>query len=255
MRDILRSLTLILLLLTGTKLASAEKIHVACASNFSKTAKLLAASFEKKFPHKVVLSFGSSGKLYSQITNGAPFDVFLSADIRRVKLLEENGYAVKGSRFTYAYGQLALWRPGGLGKGTTADLIKKKVSHFSIANPKLAPYGRASVEVLKKMGEWERLSGSVVMAENISQAYAFISSGNAQMGLVGLSFLKGNQSVNSSHFSTIPTEWYSPIEQQAAPVSEKKAGIDFLNYLKGPESRRVIQNAGYQIPSVQVDKL
>ena len=169
--------------------SAAEEVRIAVAANFLATLNEIVTTFEQDTGHVAVVSSGSSGRLYAQIKNGAPFDVFFSADVTRPKLLEEEGLAVQGSRFTYAVGQLTLWSPGptmieGNGK---AMLLSDDVEHVAIANPKTAPYGAAAKEVLQALGLWEPIQDRLVRGENIGQTFHFVFSKNAQLGFVALS--------------------------------------------------------------------
>ncbi|RKZ91942.1 MAG: molybdate ABC transporter substrate-binding protein, partial [Gammaproteobacteria bacterium] len=166
----------------------AEEIRVVVASNFTDAIREIAGRFEMKTQHKVSVISGSTGKHYAQISNGAPFDVFFAADVKRPELLEQQGLALPGSRFTYAVGKIVLWSPDQDYIDTSANVLKQgKFNHLSIANPKLAPYGRAAQQVLKKLGLWNKLQGRMVRGENIGQAFQFVKSGNARLGFVAFS--------------------------------------------------------------------
>ena len=168
---------------------AAEEVRVAVASNFLSTFQSLAREFEKHTGHTVVISPGSSGKLYAQITHGAPFDIFFSADDQRPRLLEEEGLAVKGTRFPYAVGRLTLWSlaPDML-KDNGPDVLRQAAfSHLAIANPKTAPYGKAAEQVLQALGLWDTVQPKLVQGENIGQTLQFVASQNADLGFVALS--------------------------------------------------------------------
>jgi molybdate transport system substrate-binding protein len=173
-------------ILTGG--AAAEDVQVAVAANFTAPMQAIAAAFEKDTGHKPQLAFGSSGKFYAQIRNGAPFQVFLSADDEKPARLQEEGLAVAGTRFTYAVGQLALWSAKEGVVDNKGDVLKKGgYAHLAIASPKLAPYGAAAIEVLKNLGLLETVQPKFVQGENIAQTYQFVASGNAELGFVALS--------------------------------------------------------------------
>ena len=168
----------------------ADDLRVAVASNFRVAAEVLAHDFEQSHGVRVILIPGSTGKHYAQIFNGAPVDVFLAADARRPKLLEDAALGVPGSRFTYAVGRLALWSPGADKKGIDERTLSRNSFRFlAIANPGLAPYGAAAQSMLKATGTWDDVEGRLVMGENVSQAYQFVATGNADLGFVSLSQL------------------------------------------------------------------
>ncbi|CAG35186.1 molybdate ABC transporter substrate-binding protein [Desulfotalea psychrophila] len=235
------------LLVAGS--ASAEQIRVAVASNFTGAIKEIASSFQAKTSHKVVLLFGSTGKHYAQIKNGAPFDAFFAADVRRPKLLEEEGLAVAGTRFTYAMGTLVLWSadPQLLDDSATA-LKEGRFHHLAFANPKLAPYGKASQQVLENLGLWKQLQPKFVRGENISQALQFIKSGNAELGFIALSQLKSGKADLQGSLWKVPVALYSPIEQQAVLLRDNKVAAQFLEFAKGEEALKIIRGFGYSCP-------
>ncbi|MEC4679108.1 MAG: molybdate ABC transporter substrate-binding protein, partial [Nitrospirota bacterium] len=166
--------------------ASAEEVRVAVAANFRAALSEIVKLFERDTRHTVLVSSGSSGKFYAQINHGAPFDVFFSADVARPQLMEEEGLAVPGSRFTYAIGRLTLWSPDPnliKGEGLTV-LSNGPFEHLAMANPKTAPYGAAAKHILEALGLWNHIKGRIVQGENIGQAFHFVYSQNAQLGFV-----------------------------------------------------------------------
>ena len=228
---------------------SADQIQVAVASNFTSAIKQIKQQFESKTGHEVILAFGSTGKHYAQIKNGAPFDLFLAADVRRPKLLEEEGNAIAGTRYTYALGRVVLWsaRPGYVDdKGEV--LKNREYTYLAITNPKLAPYGQAAKEVLLAMSLWEELRPIMVRGENVAQTFQFIKSGNAALGFVAYSQIKQPSAEMSGSYWEVPQSMYRPIEQQAVILKESEAARQFWNYLKGQDARRVIEAYGYGIP-------
>ncbi len=245
---------LLLALLASSLLAAmpaySDEVSVAVAANFTAPLKLIAAEFEKDSGHKVVASFGSTGKFYAQIKNGAPFEILLSADDETpAKLIKENT-AVAGSQFTYAVGKLVLWsaKPG-LVDGAGAVLKKGSFEHLSLADPKLAPYGAAGVETLKALGVYERVQPKLVTAENITQAFQFISSGNAELGFIALSQVLKDGKIEGSSW-LVPANLYSPIRQDAVILDKGKGqpAVDALmKFLKGDKAKAIIKSFGYEL--------
>jgi molybdate transport system substrate-binding protein len=242
-------------LLMGASQAVADELKVAVASNFYPTMKLIAKHFELKTAvssgqqHKVILIPGSSGKHYAQIINGAPFDVFFSADIERARLLEQEGRDVAGTRFTYALGKLILWSSTDNYVDSKGEVLSKKdFRYLAIANPKLAPYGKSAEEALRSLKLWENLQGRLVRGENIAQTFQFISSGNAKLGFVAYSqIMNPGLSIDGS-FWEVPQSIYKPIEQQAVLLKDSDIGREFLSFVKSDESLSIIYESGYGLP-------
>ncbi|WP_031432599.1 molybdate ABC transporter substrate-binding protein [Methylomarinum vadi] len=239
-------------LLFGTY-AHAETVNVAVAANFTAPMKMIAAQFEQETGHKTQLAFGSSGKFFAQIKNGAPFQVFLSADSKKPATLEQEGLAVAGSRFTYALGSLVLWSARPDGVDTKGEVLRQNdVKHLAMASPKLAPYGLAAQQTLEQMGLWSTLQDKLVLGENIAQTYQFVASGNAELGFVALSqVMKDGQLISGSAWH-IPAELYSLIRQDAVLLSNGKdnpAASALLDYLKSDRAAVVIKSYGYRLLS------
>ena len=221
------------------------EVKVAVAANFTAPAKEIAAAYETQTGDTVLLSFGSSGALYAQISQGAPFGIFLSADAKRPAKAEAEGLGVPGSSFTYAVGQSVLWSTdANLVDADGAVLNAGNFVHIAIANPEAAPYGAAAVEAMTALGVYDALKDKIVMGENISQTFQFVQSGNAEIGFVARS-----QIANAGGSSwVVPTDLYTPILQDAVLL---KVGADnetakaFLDYLKGPEAAEIIERYGY----------
>lgn len=211
----------------------------------------IAAEFEKESGHKAALSFGSTGKFYAQIRNGAPFELFLAADDETPARLEREGMVVAGSRFTYAIGQLALWsaRPGYV--DDKGEVLKKGAfDHLAIANPRLAPYGAAAVEVLTKMGLLARLEGRFVQGENIAQTFQFVSTGNAELGFVALSQVYADGKLKTGSAWIVPASLHGPIRQDAVVLIRGKdnpAAAALVKFLKSDKARAVIRSYGYDL--------
>lgn len=244
-----RLLALLLPALLTSGLAQADEVNVAVAANFTAPMQKIAAEFEKDTGHRAQLAFGSTGKFYAQIRNGAPFQVLLSADDETPTRLEKEGLAVSGTRFTYAIGTLVLWsaRPGYVdGKG---EVLKKGAfQHLALANPKLAPYGAAAVDVLNKLGLYAALEPKFVQGENIAQTFQFISTGNAELGFVALSQVMKDGKINDGSTWIVPADLHTPIRQDAVILSTGKdnpAALALMKYLKEAKARAIIKNYGY----------
>lgn len=237
-----------LLVSFATHLPAAE-IHVAVASNFVAAMRDLATTFERASGHRVILATGSTGKHYAQIRNGAPFDLFFAADRQRPELLDREGLAAPGSRFTYALGRLVLWSPqAGLVDDAGKILHGDNFHRIALANPRLAPYGRAAEQVLRKLGHWDRLRARMVRGENVAQAFQFVFSGNAELGFIALSQIKrpGHTAEGSAW---LPLQaLYDPIEQQAVVLKDQPVARAFVKFTRSPAARYIIRQHGYQLP-------
>ncbi len=229
----------------------ADEISVAVAANFTAPMQAIAAGFEKETGHKVLAAYGATGKFYAQIKNGAPFEVLLAADDETpARLIKENA-AVAGSQFTYAIGKLVLWsaKPA-IVDGAGAVLKNGGFDHLAIANPKLAPYGAAAVEVMKGLGVVESIQPKIVTGESIAQTHQFISTGNALLGFVALSQVLKDGKIEGSSW-IVPATLYSPIRQDAVILEKgrgKPAAQALMRYLKSDKARAVIQSFGYALP-------
>lgn len=231
---------------------SAEELTVAVASNFTPPMKEIAAEFEKASGHRVKLAFGSSGKFYAQIKNGAPFQAFLSADTAKPAALEKDGLVVPGSRFTYVVGSLALWSAEPALVDDRASVLKRgEFRKLALANPKLAPYGQAAVEVLRNLGLEEATRAKWVQGENIAQTYQFVATGNADLGFVALSQILRGGKVREGSAWIVPGDLYSPIRQDAVLLrrdANSEGAAEFLQFLRGDKARAVIESYGYRFP-------
>lgn len=231
--------------------AFADEVQVAVAANFTAPAKVIAADFEKATGHKVVLSFGSTGKFYTQIKNGAPFDVFLAADDTTPAKLEKEGGIVAGSRFTYATGKLVLWSAKADYVDAKGEILKKGTfAHLAIASPKLAPYGAAAVETMNKLGVYDALQPKFVTGENIGQTFSFVSSGNAELGFVALSQVFENGKLKSGSGWIVPADLHEPIRQDAVILAhgkDNRAAAEWITYLKSEPVKNIIRSFGYDL--------
>ncbi|MBP1124606.1 MULTISPECIES: molybdate ABC transporter substrate-binding protein [Pseudomonas] len=231
--------------------AQADEVQVAVAANFTAPIQAIAADFEKDTGHKLVASYGATGQFYTQIKNGAPFDVFLSADDTTAQKLENEGDTVKGSRFTYAVGTLALWSAKDGYVDAKGEVLKEnQFKHLSIANPKAAPYGLAATQVLAKQGLTEQVKDKLVEGQNITQAYQFVSTGNAELGFVALSQIYKDGMVTHGSAWLVPASLHDPIKQDAVILTRGKdnaAAKALVDYLKGPKAAAVIKSYGYEL--------
>jgi len=236
------------LFVLGSGWCCAGQVRVAAASNFRDTMSTLAGRFENETEHQVTLIFGSTGKHYAQIMNGAPFDAFFAADTSRPMRLEEKNRIVPGSRFTYALGKLALWSPVEAYVDSGGEILKTgNFRHLAIANPALAPYGEAAREVIEGLGLWEELEQRLVRGENVGQAFLYVSSGNAELGFIAWSQLKGkNRAVKGSYW-LVPDGLYQPIEQQAVLLSDNAASRAFMSFIRSDEAASIISADGYEL--------
>jgi len=232
--------------------AFAEQALVAVAANFIPPFREIAIEFENTTGHTLQVAAGSSGNFYSQIKNGAPFDLFLSADAERPKLLGDEGLAVKDSRFTYAIGRLVLWSPDEhLIKGKGEETLRlKQYKRLAIANPKTAPYGMAAMQTMQKMELWENLQPHIVMGESLGQTMGFIESGNAQLGFVALSQVLDPKVKGKGSHWVVPTHLHEPIKQDVIVLTKGKnnsAAKALLEFLSSPKAHSIITRYGYEL--------
>jgi molybdate transport system substrate-binding protein len=243
-------LSFVLMFLLAATPAWADQALVAVAANFVPPFREVAIEFEKATGHNVRMASGSSAAFFAQIKNGAPFDVFFSADDERPKLLEDEGLGVKGSRFTYAIGRLALWSPDPiLVKGEDA-LTSESFKHLAIANPKTAPYGVAAMQAMQKLGVWERLQPRIVMGENLGQTMGFIESGNAELGFLALSQVKDPKITGKGSRWDVPVNFHEPIKQDVillAKGKDNQAANALMEFMTGPQARAIIERYGYEL--------
>jgi molybdate transport system substrate-binding protein len=224
------------------------EVRVAVATNFAEVMEQIAERFEAASGHAVLVSSASTGTHYAQIRNGAPYDVFFSADRERPELLEQEGVAIAGTRFTYAIGRLALWSPDpGLVDDAGEVLASGEFRYLSIANPELAPYGAAARQVLERRGLWDGIQDRLVRGQDIGQAFAFVSSGNAELGFVALSQIQlPNAALEGSRW-LVPATEHDPIEQQAVLLVDSPAARSFLDFVRGEDATLLIRSFGYGI--------
>ena len=227
----------------------AGEVSVAVASNFTAPMKVIAQAFERDTGHKAILSFGATGQFYAQIKNGAPFAVLLAADDETPVKLEKDGFGVEGTRFTYAVGKVVLWskKPGFVDdKGEV--LRSGTFTKIAIANPKLAPYGLAAMQVLQRLDVSARVTPKIVEASNIGQTFQFVSSGNAALGFVALSQVFENGKMKEGSGWIVPSTMYDPIKQDAMLLMHARTNIAaqaLLQYLRNEKTKAIILSFGY----------
>ncbi len=230
----------------------AAEVKVAVAANFAQPMKDIAAEFEKDTGHKLALTQGATGKFYAQITNGAPFEVFLSADDETPTRLVREGKAISGTQYTYAIGRLVLWSPDEKLVDQGGGVLKTdKFKFISIANAKVAPYGRAAVQTMQKLGVLSTIEPRVVQGESITQTHQFATSGNAQLGFVALSQVWESGKLKSGSGWIVPEAMHEELRQDAVllnPGKDSAAAAALLNYLKSDKARKIIDRYGYKLP-------
>lgn len=227
----------------------AGEVGVAVAANFTAPMQKIAQAFEQETGHKAVLSFGSTGSLYVQIKNGAPFQAFLAADEETPLRLEKEGLAQAASSFTYATGKLVLWsRQPGLVDNKGDILRSGKFQRIALANPKLAPYGAAAVETLTQLGLLPALQPKIVQGDNIAQAYQFIASENAQLGFVAMSQVVVDGKLIQGSAWVVPAALHAPLAQAAVVLgkgSDNPAAVAFMRFLRSDRAKAIIRSFGY----------
>jgi molybdate transport system substrate-binding protein len=251
----LHALLAALIIVAAPRGVAAQDLAVAAASDLQAAFPVVAAEFEKATGHHVIVTFGSSGNFFAQIQNGAPFDLFFSADIEYAKRLESAALAEPGSFYEYAVGHLVLWarKDSGidLARGLTV-LQDPAVRKIAIANPEHAPYGRAAVAALKHAGIYDAVQPKIVLGENISQAAQFVQSGNADVGIIAMSLALAPKAREAVVYTDLPAGSYPPIEQAAVVLKasrNKAVARDFVAFLKRPEIVRILQSFGFEMPA------
>jgi len=249
---------LVSLVLAAASFASAQEITVAAASDMSAALPDVVAAYTKKTGQTVKLSFGASGNLTNQIRNGAPFDVFFSADESYPQQLIDEGLASGSTLYRYAVGRLVLWVPNDspldLPKLGIKALLEPSVKKISLANPTTAPYGRAAAGALRHFGIYDQVSDKLVIGENISQAAQFVESGNAQAGLLALSHALAPAMKSKGRYWTVPLDAYPTLNQAAVVLSKSKqqgAARAFLEFLRSPAATSLLASYGFTLPENQ----
>jgi molybdate transport system substrate-binding protein len=244
-----RSLLAFAVLLSFCGALQADTVRVALAANFAGPMREIARLFELESGHHVEMAVSSSGKIYAQISHGAPFDVFLSADQSKPAALVAKGLAVADSQFSYALGRLVLWSTNpSLIDNSPTILSSGNFRMLAIANPLLAPYGEAAVEVLQRLACYERLGTKMVKGENIAQTFQFVATGSADLGLVALSQLRDSGLSDVGSQWSVPTAMHSPIRQDAVlltSAAEKPAAVALMRFIQSEQIRQLIVESGY----------
>lgn len=251
-------IALCLFIITGLNVAVAEDITIAAASDLNFVFRELVTEYEKSTGDRVRLSLGSSGNFYAQIQNGAPFDLYFSADIAYPRKLEEAGLTVPGSLYPYAVGRIVLWA----GKDSRLDLSKgleilrePTIKKIAIANPKHAPYGRAAVAAMEHAQVYDRVKDKLVLGENISQAAQFIESGAADIGIIAMSLALAPLMQPAGQYWEIPADAHPPIEQGAVILKGAKnqeRAKAFLSFVQGAEGQAMMKRYGFVVPSSEI---
>lgn len=249
LRDVMRRLLTGLLLCVAGLAAQAAQVQVAVAANMASPMEKIAAGFERATGHRVLMAVGSTGRFYAQIRNAAPYQVLLAADDRTPAQLERDGLAVAGTRFTYAIGRLALWSPRPDGVDAEGQVLRRgTIDRLAIADPRLAPYGAAAWQVLERLGVLPALRPRLVQGESIAQAYQFVASGNATLGLVALSQVQRGGRFTSGSGWVVPQGLHDPIRQDAIVLHAGRndaATQAFMGFLRGEEARSILRDYGY----------
>ena len=236
--------------------AKAEEVTVAVAANFTAPMQKIAQAFEQDTGHKALLAFGATGKFYAQIKNGAPFAVLLSADDETPARLEKEGVAIAGTRFTYAIGRLALWSKNPLLVDDKGQVLlsnatdKNSFKKIAIADPKLAPYGAAAIEVLGRMDALAKLTPKLVQGDSIGQAFQFVMTENAELGFVALSQISIDGRITQGSAWVVPQNLYTPLKQDAVllPVGKNNAAaLALMKYMRTDRAQAIIRAYGYTL--------
>ena len=233
----------------------AAEVRVAVAANFTAPMAQIAATFEKSTGHRLLISYGSTGRLFAQISNGAPFEVLLAADSTAPAKLEASGLTVKGSRMTYAIGRLVLWSPLPTVVDSHADVLRRgDYTRLAIAAPLLAPYGAAAVQTLERLGLRAASQPKWVTGESIGQAYSLVATGNAQLGFVAASQVFSGGKLISGSAWLVPADLHSPIRQEAVLLNRAQSNLAaraLLTYLKSDAAKAIMASFGYEAPKRQ----
>ena len=241
----------LLLLWFASPLLHAGEVKIAVAANFLNTLHTLAPVFEQQSGHRLRVSAGSTGKLYTQLHHGAPYDVFLAADDKHPALLEKEGLVMPGRRITYAVGRLVVWSGRSMPLQEGAQIFQRPdIRHIAIANPATAPYGRAAYQALNTMGLWHTLKPRIVQGDDVGQVFQFVASANAQLGFLALAQVFNPKNTFSRDYWQVPEELYDPIVQDMVLLKKAEnnsAAHAFVAFMQTAQARTLIQQAGYKV--------
>jgi molybdate transport system substrate-binding protein len=230
--------------------AGAAQVQVAVAANMAEPMRRIAADFARASGHEAMVSLGSTGKLYAQVRNGAPFEVLLAADSETPARLEREGLAVPGTRFTYATGRLALWSADASTVRAQGQVLKQPPrGKLAIADPRLSPYGAAALQTLTRLGVLAAWQPRLVQGENIGQAFQFAATGNAALGFVALAQVMTDGRIARGSAWIVPENLHAPLKQDAAilkPGQANPAAMALVDYLKGEAARSILRGYGYE---------
>src|SRR5215472_3095809 len=253
--NVRRSILLVCLALVFSRLSFGQEITVAAAADLQFAMQDIADQFQKETGKKVKLIFGSSGNFFQQIQNGAPFDMFFSADLSYPKKLEAAGLTVPGSYYQYAKGRIVIWVPKDSALDVSAglkSLLNPNIQKIAVANPQHAPYGQAAVAAMQKEGIYDKVKDKFVLGENISQTASFVVSGSAEVGIVALSLALSPSMKDKGRYVEIPTDEYPPIQQAGVILSSsknKEAAEKFLSFVKTASAADTLKKYGFDVPS------
>lgn len=251
MKNLVKNLVLVIAVACGGCAAMAAEVSVAVAANFTTPMQKIAQMFEQDTGNKAVLAFGSTGNLYAQIKNGAPFQILLAADDETPARIEKENLGVANSRFTYATGKLVLWSKQPSMVDDKGDVLRNgKFARIAVANPKLAPYGAAAIETMSKLGLLDSLKPKFVQGENITQTYQFVATENAQLGFVALSQVFADGRLKEGSAWIVPADLHQPIKQDAVLLiggKDNAAATALLDYLRTEKAKTVIRSFGYDL--------
>jgi molybdenum ABC transporter molybdate-binding protein len=247
-----RKIFLVLVLFLDPLALKAEELTIAVASNFVDTISEIIRQFEAQSQHSIRLSFGSSGQIFAQIINGAPYDMFFSADQEKPLELENRQLIAENARFTYAVGRLVLWSRSPSINLNEGDILKQgDFTRLAMANPRLAPYGQAAEETLQALDAFATSQNKLVYGQNVTQAFQFVESGNAEVGFVALSQLQASGLIAEGSAWFIPESYHAPILQDAVILkraANSRAAAEFRQFMQGDQGAKIIQRFGYRVP-------
>jgi molybdate transport system substrate-binding protein len=242
----------LLLLLLAAGSAGAAQVQVAVAANMAAPMRQIAAGFARATGHEAVLAIGSTGRFYAQVRSGAPFEVLLAADQATPAKLEQEGFAVPGTRFTYAVGRLALWSADAGAVDAQGQVLQQAPrGQLAVADPRVAPYGAAAMETLTRLGVLAAWQPRLVQGDSTAQAFQFTATGNAALGFVALAQVMADGRITRGSAWIVPARYHAPLRQDAVvlnPGRANPAAAALVSYLKGEAARATLRGYGYEFP-------